>query len=311
MKRLAIMLCVAASVVCANAKILRVCNISGSSAPYSTIAQAHDVAADGDTIFIEGSPNGYDVYAGIPITKRLVLIGPGYMLLENGIMEDGADAASLGKINIQVQGVHVYGLTLGTVNIEASDVVVSRCITGDIWLNKKSRCIIHQNHIMGGLYGTNKGSFDGAAAYASITNNIFDNNTIPNYANFRRFISSTIKYNTWINNLGAPNHFIFSDLDECTVENNILPKAFVSTESNHGENNYVFDETPFTNKKTEVDIKNTELSFSQGKYGAFSGDDPYVISGIPAGAIIQDVTIPASVEQDKNLKVTVKLGIQQ
>jgi hypothetical protein len=45
--------------------------------------------------------------------------------------------------------------------------------------------------------------------------------------------------------------------------------------------------------------------------GAFNGDDPYVISGIPAGPVIQDITVPATVEQGGTLNVTIKLGIQK
>lgn len=48
MKRLAIMLCVAASVVCTNAKILRVSNVNGSTAPYSSVTAALEAANDGD-----------------------------------------------------------------------------------------------------------------------------------------------------------------------------------------------------------------------------------------------------------------------
>lgn len=311
MKRLAIMLCVAASVVCTNAKILRVSNVNGSTAPYSSIEDAQTNAVDGDTILIDGSSTKYSD-KGITISKRVVLIGPGYMLIENGIVEEGAVSASLGTITIEASGVHVYGLTLDKVEIGASDVVIARCITGRINLNTSSRCIIHQNHITGFLFGDDEYSVYGTtASYASITNNIFYCESSNYNLNVAGFIDSTIKYNTWIHKLRHPNYKILGYLENCTVENNILPRAYDSTDTNYGGSNYVFDETPFTNKETEVDIKNTELSFSQGKYGAFSGDDPYVISGIPAGAIIQDVTIPASVEQDKNLKVTVKLGIQQ
>lgn len=59
MKRLAVLLFAVAAVVCANAKILRVSNVNGSTAPYSSIKDAHDAAENGDTIVIDGSSANY------------------------------------------------------------------------------------------------------------------------------------------------------------------------------------------------------------------------------------------------------------
>ena len=43
-------------------------------------------------------------------------------------------------------------------------------------------------------------------------------------------------------------------------------------------------------------------------YGAFAGDNPYVISGIPAGPIIEELTIPTSAEEGSSMEVAIKLG---
>ncbi len=43
-------------------------------------------------------------------------------------------------------------------------------------------------------------------------------------------------------------------------------------------------------------------------YGAFAGNDPYVISGIPAGPMIEELTIPTSVEEGSVMEVTIKFG---
>jgi len=63
-----------------------------------------------------------------------------------------------------------------------------------------------------------------------------------------------------------------------------------------------------------LEVQNAELdnqfNAMEGK-GAFAGDDPYVISGIPAGPVIQDITVPSTVEQGGTLNVTIKLGIQK
>ena len=72
-------LCAAMAV---HATVLRVSNVSGSTAPYSTVQAALDAAQEGDTIMLDAS--GTD-YGKITITKRIALIGPGFWLQNNGI----------------------------------------------------------------------------------------------------------------------------------------------------------------------------------------------------------------------------------
>lgn len=73
--------------------------------------------------------------------------------------------------------------------------------------------------------------------------------------------------------------------------------------------------TLYSDRTTDLTIKNQELSeeiaAAIADKGAFNGDDPYVISGVPAGPMIQDITVPASVQQGSSLNVTIKLGIQR
>ncbi len=45
--------------VAANAKILRISNLEGNSAPYSSISEALNAATNGDTIMVDGSNNSY------------------------------------------------------------------------------------------------------------------------------------------------------------------------------------------------------------------------------------------------------------
>ena len=120
--------------------------------------------------------------------------------------------------------------------------------------------------------------------------------------------NSYIAYNTFLKEKNSP---VFEDITGCTIENNILPFDYTSDETNSSTNNYVFSETPYYDTSSEVAIRKGEQAFSNGIYGAFAGDDPYVISGVPAGPVIEDVTIPASIEQGQPLKVTIKLGIQK
>ncbi|MBO4314699.1 MAG: hypothetical protein J5867_01855, partial [Prevotella sp.] len=88
MKKIMLILAVACMTTAANARILRVSNVSGSSAPYASIEAAHDAANSGDTIMVDPSSTRYTEMAStnIDLTKRLVIIGPGYWLVKDGII---------------------------------------------------------------------------------------------------------------------------------------------------------------------------------------------------------------------------------
>lgn len=132
----------------ANAKIWRVNNNSnyngtslwgdnfGGTATYPVFKQLSDAnasnlvsATKGDTIYVEGSTIDY---SGVVITKKLVIIGPGYFLNENpqtsnDILEARLDNISFnaGAEGSKLIGVYVYGFYGVTINV--SNVLIKRC----------------------------------------------------------------------------------------------------------------------------------------------------------------------------------------
>ena len=58
-------------------------------------------------------------------------------------------------------------------------------------------------------------------------------------------------------------------------------------------------------------MKAAEQALPEGDYGAFAGDSPYVISGIPSAPVIEDLVVPTTVEAGSKMKVTIKVGIQK
>ena len=72
MKKITFLLVAAFVVMAANARILRVSNVPGSSAPFTTLEDAHNAAVDGDTLMFDASDKYYTP-SGFHITKRLVL----------------------------------------------------------------------------------------------------------------------------------------------------------------------------------------------------------------------------------------------
>lgn len=276
----------------ANANILRVNNVD-SSAPYSTIEAAVNAAVDGDTIIVDGTSVDYDA---AKLNKRLVLIGPGYWLRENGIATESAHAATINEINVQAEGCVITGMYVtGAVVINGTKTIVKRCrVNGNISIESNiNNCVIHQN-----MLGGDVGSGYGKSFYHQITNNIFGN------IGCQGVHESYIAYNTSYTHWGES----FWNSANCKIEKNI----FYTNDINRGDgntiqDNYIVGES-YQDIKTDKDVRDTKLPSAADGFGAFAGDDPYVISGIPAGPMIEDLTIPTSVEEGGTMEVTLKLG---
>ena len=278
----------------AYASILRVNNVD-SSAPYASIAAAVAAAAEGDTIMVDGTSVDYD---DVTINKRLVVIGPGYWLRKNEIATEAAQDATIGAITTTQEGTVLMGLQPRNITINASKTIVKRCcITEGISISKDAaNCVIHQNFIGGDVGAGYDNTF-----YHQITNNIFGNVAC------KGVHESYIAYNTSYKHWGES----FWNSANCKIEKNI----FYTNDINVGDGNTIQDNytvgEAYQDIQTDKDVRDCLLPQEANGYGAFAGNDPYVISGIPAGPYISDITVPASVEQGQTLKVNVKLGVQQ
>lgn len=303
MKKTFSFLAVLCMAVTANATILRVNNNTGSSAPYATVEEALEAAAEGDTIMVDASSQ---TYGSVTIDKRVVLLGPGYYLATNGIIAEGAESALFTKLDIAAEGTVVKGIETKFANstnmtIAAPKVVVNRCLIGGYFqLRNASNSIIHQNRIIGGLeaYGS---SYE--ESYIQVTNN-FVGKRISCLSN------SYIAYNTICTN--------FYGCKNCTINNNWGSGDFFKDSSSAGgnsyNNNYVSDEYKACNNHAYSDGYLAAIEVDEtlrSTYGAFAGDDPYVISGVPAGPVVQELVVPTTIEKGSKLQVTIKVGIQQ
>lgn len=109
------------------AKIWRVNNNGGVAADFTTLQAAHNGAAAGDTLHLEGSP---DSYGGLSCSKKLVIIGPGFFLGENPNTQALALPAYVNAISFNVgsEGSVVMGcdFNANSVNIFCNDIVVKR-----------------------------------------------------------------------------------------------------------------------------------------------------------------------------------------
>src|SRR5688500_17437469 len=109
------------------AKVWRVNNNTGVSADFTTVQAAHNAAADGDTLHLEGSPTSS---GALSAPKKLVSVGPGYMLEDNPNTQALAQSAKVGTFtfNSGAAGSVVMGLDFASSNIEvyANGLVISR-----------------------------------------------------------------------------------------------------------------------------------------------------------------------------------------
>lgn len=309
MKKILFVLVAVSMTMAAQAKILRVSNVAGSSAPYTTFEAAQDAASSGDTIMLDASNTVYgDAGGRATITKSLVILGPGYWLIENGIVEEGASTAQFSSLTIKADGTVVKGLYLSAVNyIEASKVVISRCRIGSLsFKHNASNAIITQNFIKDAI--TTSSGTTSRSTYHQITNNIFTStNTGSTFIN--SFTHCYFAYNTF-----RTERFTIYNVLNSTFENNIwkeVAQSFCS--DNSMEKNY---ETPLVNTQATNDFIDKDYFSSieipadvKAAYGAFAGTDPYILAGVPSGPIVQDLVVPTTVEKGSTMSVTVKAGV--
>ncbi|MBQ4392596.1 MAG: hypothetical protein II826_05730 [Prevotella sp.] len=304
--------------VAANATIFRVSNVAGSTAPYSSISAAHDAASEGDTIMVDGSSSSY---GSISIKKRLVLIGPGYYLNANGIVSEATAAATARFVieEVAAAGTVVMGFRLTDNLNNGIDLSVSKCVIKRNIFPGKGVClrrgadntVIHQNY----FYQTGIDCMWGDGRInVQVTNNIFvmDGSSITSN---KGLVDSYIAYNTIVSSNPDANTFYM--VSNSTIEHNIMPNGKVGYNNIHTQNtnsysdNYEGNLMDVTAISTDKDVQTAELEMSEGKYGAFAGDNPYVISGIPAAPVIQNLVMPTAVEKGKKMNVTIKVGIQR
>ncbi len=126
----------------ANARIWRV-NNNGFTANFTSLQAANNDSnvISGDTIHLEGSSR---VYSGTTITKKLVIIGPGFFLYENPNTSNNSNEAQITGVNFnigsngsQIIGVYISGGASGIgiingISVSASDITIKRCRFDDV-----------------------------------------------------------------------------------------------------------------------------------------------------------------------------------
>lgn len=292
-----------------QAKVWRVNNNPGAAANFSLLSDAMSSSSvtAGDTIYLEPSATSYP---GTNFTKRLVLIGPGYLLSGNdgnpGLQYNPNSATITLYVDSTASGSKFYGLTL-TANMDAGadDLLFERCLvnfntwsSGRLMNNLKiNKCIVNGFRI--GSYVTENMEITNCIVETAFTyntgNNILFRNNIVNTINMSitnayvtncifyggsfTFNSSTVKYNISTGNtLPAGNN------NRNGINGNTI---FVTSNSRDGKWR-LLPTSPAIGTGEPIGGITPDL-------GIFGTDDPYRISGIPPVPSIYELSVPSSV----------------
>jgi len=110
-----------------QAKIWRVNNNVGIAADFTTIQAAHNGAASGDTVYVEGSNTSYGT---LTCSKQLTIIGPGYFLDQVPNTQALMQSARMGNftLNSGSAGTSIIGLDFNgsTIDVYVNDITIRK-----------------------------------------------------------------------------------------------------------------------------------------------------------------------------------------
>jgi len=327
------------------AKIWIVDSNAGSTAKdFTDLKAAHDGAAAGDTLYLVGSPVYYTAER-IYLTKRLVIIGPGYFLNENPDTQTNINPASIWSYNTceaiifepGSSGTVLMGVTVrGSITVNANDILLKRnhlaldpsgsCNSSNV-INA-SNVIIAQNYIET-IDGSSTPPLVQVTAGRSgiiFANNYFSHNcsgcgggvlALSSPASSSLEVSNNIfKGGFSVANSIVQNNFFNSDngfaATVSIIRNNIHTNAYLPAGNgniNSSQLSLRFIDTGSTDGRWQLKPTSTGLGAGFGgvDVGIFGGPEPYVLSGIPPIPTIYSVTAPTIGEKNTGLPVQIKV----
>jgi hypothetical protein len=294
---------------------------------YTTVQAAHDAAVAGDIIYLERPSQSNTNYGGLTVTKRVSIIGNGYFLdkIANPPFENQVPFVltlffNKGSANSTVTGVYIGS----SVAVRDSNITFSRCrINGSISTGtdgsnptaKGNYLTVSKCLLEGGI----NGAYD-SGNYCTFTNILMVNGS--SQALISSFNNSVFSYITYIpvgyaqygGQIGNVTNSVFTN---CTFDwrnytyglSNLIYSCSGTNFSNNvsvgysglppgngningaSTTNFYANSNPLANYST---IGETVFQPGTGavgtNVGAFSGPNPYLLSGLPPIPIITNFT---------------------
>lgn len=299
------------SCTAASAKVWRVNNNTGVSADFAQLSTAVGSASvqNGDTIYLEGSVNNY---INTVVNKRLVIIGPGYLLAApngNTGLQFNTNEAKFGTLYIDsaASGSTFIGLsTYMQIDPRTDNLVFTRtAMYMEVWfvsggpgssannwvLNK---CFFGSNFAfpMENLQVTNCIAAYGGVNFPGTTNALYRNNVFAvNLVTTSAYVSNNIFLNG--NSITASvvkyNLSVSNDLPAGFNNQVNVPIANIFVGPGSDDGRYILRPgSPAIGAGEPINGVTPDA-------GAFGTADPYRLSGIPPIPTIYSLTVPASV----------------
>tara|TARA_R110002020_G_scaffold117278_2_gene268008 strand:- start:59 stop:1165 length:1107 start_codon:yes stop_codon:yes gene_type:complete len=317
----------------------------GGTPAYPVFKQINQAVAnanvmDSDTLHIEGSSI---IYADATITKRLVIIGPGFFLTENSKVANSTYDASIGRIGFnagselsQLIGMNIVSAgssSDGTIYINVNNITVKRCrIVRDIqFATQLTDVFILQNFFVSSSSNAIVGN--GSSSFIPPQDIIFNNNIVQT-----KLIWSNRQILECNNNVfDGPANELNLDFNTGSFQNNILKAAGITANINDGTNNNVeyntvsnsgvFADTPgvvwepaMTNlfvsggttdgqyqlRPDATSNVNGSDGTERGSFGGAAIVNRYNLSGLAAIPVVYNVSTTGVSEPNTGLPVNVK-----
>jgi hypothetical protein len=307
---------------------------------YNTINEANTAAVvvNGDTLMVEGSSVPY---AAATITKRLVLIGPGYLLANNPQTQASSSSALMSTLSLAAgsDGSVLMGLTFSasssnTPSINVSNVVVMRCyMSNNIQLlGNISNIQILQNYFASAAFIVTGGTdrFSNVVLNNNIINNSGFSIFVPFDNTYQRSFSAVennvlvggavnVTSTTFRNNIITTSNTGSFNIASGSILNNLVANGQIPT----GNGNQTYDAANLfiglsgsgNSPDGQYKLKSTSPYLTAGyngtQSGLFGGSQPYVLSGIPPIPTIYEFTPGSFGDKINGLPISIKVKANQ
>jgi hypothetical protein len=277
----------------------RVNNISGVNADFTTAQAVNDSSSvlAGDTVYFEGSLNSY---GDLTLSKRLVIIGPGYFLGENDSTQANLLPAILETvvINPGAENSVITGMTTSTFYVRCNNILLKRdnlgqtnigdagavsnifilqCWIYRVYITTGSQNVIIKNNIFFNAGGWDWNVQNEGGSTALYINNIFQTNCF--------FHDCEIRNNIFTGPCGTAREGIELN-GSCITTNNIsacgsLPAGSGNQTSIDMTTVFVYTGSSDGQYRLLPGSPAIGAGYDGVDCGVFGGSNSYVLSGLP------------------------------
>lgn len=336
---LAVLIAIATSTV--QAAIIRMDNRPGRPTDFPDLGTAISKAQAGDTIYVAGSTDSYGVGKELVVNKPLKIIGPGYFL-DSNFPRNRTESFPAWIIDLRIAaegaGTELTGLSIADLTVDADDCFVHRCFFDTVLIGESrsvARTRIHQCYFSFDNNGSTILQFHGRDLMFS--NNLFivdggedirdwtgdgktdstatfSHNTILNAEIDKMRGGSQITFEgniIYIGGQGDLNDFLSDGVR--LSDHNLVGSLQVGNRA-LGYDSPILDEiflrTGSTDERWQLGLTAENPARGTGQFGedlgAFGGQTPYVISGIPPVPHFEIFEAQSTVGPTGTLKVRLK-----